>query len=617
MGAQPAHGLGLADEDLAAAVGQGDLQHGQGTRPAGLGLQVADEEGAAGGAGAESAADLPPAGEHVTGDDLQRVLVGTRPGGLSLGLPVGGRGGGGQRVLDDLQQLQELIDAGEALAGPVGGGRLHQLVHVLRQPVHQGAGAQALARLQAGQQLGLARRRGLAGDQQIGEDAEPVHVEVDGVGAESGELRGEVGVGVLGQVQDGQGGRREPGHALACGGVAAALAGDLPVGDLQLRGEPGGLLPQRPAPAAARTGDDEDGAGGERPVMDTAGVRGAKGLGELAHQRHPAEDVELLAVLDQVLVQFQRVRVVVEDQGGTGGVTGGEVLLELHGARMLEAPEHGGLAPGGVLDGLPERGVGAAFAEVDTDADGLGEVAVTGEVIRPGGTGVEGLPVQLVGADLVLGVAAPHPDLLERRLDLTRADRGDAAALVARRLPQHLDQFVDGVDAVLVVGGQPYAQAAVGEADGLGDPDPLAAGLCEQAGQLLGLPVDQMQRVAVGAAVPTGGGLDPGAVLRGDRAVPVLQLDHAHATGCDDQQVDLTDVAGVGGEGEVRPGSPGVGVRQLLPDRLQAAALVIELGLGDRGPPAIPHVLPRPSNHARTPPETSPIPAASNPAARS
>lgn len=58
VGAQAAHGLGLADEDLASAVGQGDLQHGQRARPAGLRLQVADEEGSAGGAGAEAAADL-------------------------------------------------------------------------------------------------------------------------------------------------------------------------------------------------------------------------------------------------------------------------------------------------------------------------------------------------------------------------------------------------------------------------------------------------------------------------------------------------------------------------------------------------------------------------------
>lgn len=110
VGAQAAHGLGLADEDLASAVGQGDLQHGQRARPAGLRLQVADEEGSAGGAGAEAAADLPPAGEQVTGDYLQRVLVGARPG-LVLGGPVKGCGGGGQGVLDDLQQLQKLVDA--------------------------------------------------------------------------------------------------------------------------------------------------------------------------------------------------------------------------------------------------------------------------------------------------------------------------------------------------------------------------------------------------------------------------------------------------------------------------------------------------------------------------
>jgi hypothetical protein len=202
VGAQASHGLGLAGEDLAAAVGEGDLQHGQRAGPAGFGLQVADEEGAAGGAGAEAAADLPPVGEHVTGDGLQGVLVG---GGLVVlvarPLRAGGRlGGGGEGVLDDLQQLQELVHAGQPLAGAVGGGGLHQVVDVLREAVHQGAGAQSLARLQSGQQLGLAGGRGLAGDQQVGEDAEPVHVEVDRVGVEGGEFGGEVGVGVVGQV---------------------------------------------------------------------------------------------------------------------------------------------------------------------------------------------------------------------------------------------------------------------------------------------------------------------------------------------------------------------------------------------------------------------------------
>ncbi len=324
-------------------------------------------------------------------------------------------------------------------------------------------------------------------------------------------------------------------------------------------------------------------------MVDAARVRGAHRLGELAHQRHPAEDVQLLPVPDQVLVQLQGVRVVVEDQCGAGGVPGGEVLLELDDARMLEPAQYRGLAPGGVLDGLAQGCVGAALAEVDPHARGLGQVAVAGKVVRPGGAGVEGLPLQLVRTDLVLGVALADADVLQGRRDLARADRGDAAALVARGLLEHVDQLVDGVDAVLVVGGQPDAEAVVGEADSFSDPDPPGAGLGEQAGQLLGLAVDQVQRVAVGAAVAAGSGLDPGAVLGGDRAVPVLQLDHAGAAGGDDQQVDLADVAGVRGEGEVRPGPPGVAVRQLLADRLQAAAFVLELGLGDRDPPAFPH----------------------------
>lgn len=60
------------------------------------------------------------------------------------------------------------------------------------------------------------------------------------------------------------------------------------------------------------------------------------------------------------------------------------MLLELDHARVFETTQHRGLAPGGVLDGLAQGGVGVALAEADADPSGLGEIAAAGEVVRPG-----------------------------------------------------------------------------------------------------------------------------------------------------------------------------------------------------------------------------------------
>src|SRR2546423_15232618 len=84
--------------------------------------------------------------------------------------------------------------------------------------------------------------------------------------------------------------------------------------------------------------------------------------------------------------------------------------------------------------------------------------------------------------------------------------------------------------------------------------------------------------------------------------MPVFELDHAHTAGRDDQEIYLAYMPGVRGEGEVRPSPPRVRVRQLLADGLQAAALMVKLGLGDRRPPAFPHAhtpLPDPDTYLR------------------
>ncbi len=415
---------------------------------------------------------------------------------------------------------------------------------------------------------------------------------MDRVGVERGQLGGEVRVGALGDVHRGQGRRREAGHARsgAATRAGAALGGDLPVRDLQAGGEPGSLFADGLALGSPVARDDVHGTGCESPVVDPAGVRGAHGLGELADERHAAEDVEALAVLEEVLLQAQGVRVVVEDQRGARRVPRREVLLELDHTRVAEALEHGGLAARGVLDGPAQGGVRAALAQVDADAGQLGQFGVLGLVVRPGLARVEGVAAQRVRTDPLVRLTAPDAHLFQCGLDLPGVDRGDPAPLVARGRLQHRHQFGEGVDTVLVVRGEPDAQRIVGEADRFADPHALSV-LAEQSGQLLGLPVDQVQGVAVGLAAPAGLGLHPGAVLAGERTAPVLQLDHAHTGGCDDEEVHLADMTGVRGEGEVRPGPPGVGVRQLLADRLQSTALVVVLGLGDRGPPAFPHLL--------------------------
>jgi len=123
-------------------------------------VEVAYEEGTAGGSCAQAATDFPAARENITGDGFEGILLGSV---RRVGYFGGGRRGrSGEGVLDDLQHLQELVDRGEALLRPVRRGGLHQIVDVLGEAVHQGAGTQSLSCFQSSQQLGLTCGRGSA-----------------------------------------------------------------------------------------------------------------------------------------------------------------------------------------------------------------------------------------------------------------------------------------------------------------------------------------------------------------------------------------------------------------------------------------------------------------------
>jgi hypothetical protein len=108
VGAQPPHHLALADQDLPSAGRQCNLENGQATG-GGLGLEVADEERPAGRTRAEPPHYVPASGEDVARDRLQRIL--RRP--LGRGFRRRQGHGRGQRLLDELEHLQELVYRGQ------------------------------------------------------------------------------------------------------------------------------------------------------------------------------------------------------------------------------------------------------------------------------------------------------------------------------------------------------------------------------------------------------------------------------------------------------------------------------------------------------------------------
>ncbi len=336
----------------------------------------------------------------------------------------------------------------------------------------------------------------------------------------------------------------------------------------------------------------------QRAVVDPPGVRGAHRLGKLPHQSEASSQVQTVPVLDQVVVQAQRLRVVVEEDRGPGGMPRRQIVLQLHRARMTKPAQYRCLAGGGSLHRAPLVVGGATFAEEDSYPCQIVQLGMAAQIVGPGEPGVERLRLQEVGAHLVLAADRCDTEFLQGRID--KAGRRGCGLVpgVSRRYGQRLHELFDREHAVHIGGRKVHPKLVVGEADRFTHPDlrPVrrpTGDTVDQARQLLGLPVRQVQRVAVPTAGPTRRGLHPVVATTVDRAVPILELDQEHSGRRHDQKVDLTDVPAVRGEREVRPGAPRLLVRQTPANRLKTAALVLILGLGDRSPPAFQHAAPR------------------------
>ncbi len=231
--------------------------------------------------------------------------------------------------------------------------------------------------------------------------------------------------------------------------------------------------------------------------MEQAGtVRGPQSFRELAYQFDPIGQVEQVAEAQQVLVQMQGLGVVPEDQGRTGGMTGRVEQFQAHHTGVGEAAQHRCFPACGIVDRTPLCFIGAALAQVDAHPRGLAQLGVGGEIVLPGGTRIEGLTFQTVGADREFGVAAPDSDLIECVLDRLRALRVDAVPGVAHRALESFDQLAHRVRVGAVALRKFEPQVRIGETDGVADEDPHAVG-CEQPGEFLGLLIGQMQRAAV------------------------------------------------------------------------------------------------------------------------
>ncbi len=205
-----AQDLRLPIQDRVLGLAQRNLQHRhrQSAATPRLALQVPHQECPRGRARTEPAHDLPSPGQHIPGHRLQRIF-------LRLG-PLLATGWGrttvpactcsripaardllDERLLDVLQHFQEIVDRGQTPTGFVRSGRFHQIVDVRMETVDQRARTQTLAGLQACHDLALARARRLPGDQQIGENAEPVYIEAHRIGLRDLQLRRQIRIGLL------------------------------------------------------------------------------------------------------------------------------------------------------------------------------------------------------------------------------------------------------------------------------------------------------------------------------------------------------------------------------------------------------------------------------------
>nr|WP_254393931.1 hypothetical protein [Streptomyces buecherae] len=367
----------LTIQDRVLGFAQRDLQHGyrQGTASPRLAFEVPYQEGPRRRAGAEPAHDLPPSGQHVPGHCLQRVLLRLGllltaarscpaiPGSTCASRSVRAvRSFLDERLLDVLQHLQEVVDGGQPPTRLVRGGRLHQVVDIRMQAVDQRARAQRLAALHARHDLTLARPRRLPCHQQISESAEAVHIEPHRIGLRDPQLRCQIWICRVRDVDPRNVGRRQAQRPTA---ARALSGGDLPVRDLRPRPQPTLFFAELSPARTAVTRNHMHRVCGQRAVMDPSRVSGTHGFRQLPHQSEPSPQVQALSVLHQVVVQAHGLRVVVEENRRTGRMPRRQIRLQLYSARVLEPAENRGLTGGGPFHRASLLVGGPALAQED------------------------------------------------------------------------------------------------------------------------------------------------------------------------------------------------------------------------------------------------------------
>ena len=318
-------------------------------------------------------------------------------------------------------------------------------------------------------------------------------------------------------------------------------------------------------------------------------------LGELADHLQTGLQDQLAVPGRHEVVEALPVLAVLEDDRRAGQQLVA-VLLGPNDPVVGDALQRQVLAVRGALDGLPLGFGGCSFGEVDPDPAGVvsGQGGIAGEVVLPGGAGVELLRLQFVGADAADLVQARDAYLLQQPGELFREGRRDTAAVASRRLVEQArpDAVETGlvfpalaaVDALALELVEVADEVLRGKEDGRldardGEPGvQVVGGPLQLASELLGLLVGEVERV-VDRPGRVAVAEQPGIAVVRRAAGVALDLDEEQATGSGDEQVDLADVAVARGERERLPGAIRLGLGHPRLDVVQGVLLPREAGL--------------------------------------
>ena len=412
----------------------------------------------------------------------------------------------------------------------------------------------------------------MAAENEVRQRAEPEHVQQVprcvgvrgklGCLVEPGRFVGEL-IQVLGATQQGR--LRRAGARPATG---------LPVGDDQ------------PWARLVRVAD-QDGARIQTAVDQMTGVRVPHDLGEVADQVEAFLHGQPVTALRQPVIEAHRVRIVLEDHRWPELVV--DQVGGVRNAWMMDALQQPELPLGGALDGVPV--VWARLrreVEADPAHDTRVELVPSQVVLPPLPLRVR-LRVQQQLQHGPVGDRGPDAGPVDQAHNLSTPSTVDQVALVGRLLGQQSQDarqtgVAVGLQAVHplppdLVEARPHGWC-VQEDRGADERylDPLAgllAIMLEQAGQPLGLPVGQDQRVVGPAGAPVRRPHHPLVAVTADRTLPVLELQQVQSARGQDQQVNLVYRAIGRHEFDIRPGEVRIGVEQERLDVPKTGPLVL------------------------------------------